>query len=640
MKLLQPITVGKTTLKNRLMFPPLTTGYEDKNGSITPQSRAFYGRVAKGGAGYIVIGDVNPVRSISPTPRLYEDAQIESFKELADAVHVHGAKIAVQIFYPEYDVEALCDMFAKGDMQGARAKMHHDMMHFTTEVSEEKLMDIRDKIVACALRAQKAGFDAVEVHGDRLVGALCSTKMNRRTDQFGGSLENRTRFARMLVRALKEAVPDMILDYKFSVIRPDRGKGGIDEADAVQFAQWLEEDGVDMLHVAQGNHTGDLADTIPPMGVQPYGFFLDITARIKEAVKIPISTVGRIVDPKMAERVLESGIADIVALGRPLLADPDWGVKLEEGREDQIRRCLSCNKGCTDNIQNRMFLSCILNAENGCEQTRSIKPATERKKVLVVGGGIAGLEAARVAALKGHDVTLYEKGTTLGGQINLSAVPPRKDEMRRAVQDAVRLAMTAGAKLELGRAMTAEALLAEKPDAVLVAVGASCMVLNVPGADGANVCDAWSVLEGTQNAFGKVVVIGGGLVGCETAEYLAHRGCEVSIVEMLDTIASGESTTVLPTLLADFEAHKVQQYTGVTLKSITPNGVYCEKKDGETLELPCDYVVMAVGAKPVPFEIVALEKAGVKVVKIGDCEERAADICYAIRTAYDAANAL
>ncbi len=353
MKIMPPITVGGITLKNRIMCPPLTTGYEERDGSIGEQSRAFYTRLAQGGVGYIVLGDVAPIRSFSPTPKLFDDSQIESFRLLADSVHAYGAKLGVQIFHPEYDCDAVNALFAQGKMEEVRARLHHDMQFFTDEVSEETLLSIIDKICACAQRAQKAGVDVVQVHGDRLVGCLCSTRMNHRTDKFGGSLENRTRFAIMLVRALKRAVPEMVIDYKFAVVTPERGKGGVDAADAPKFARWLEEAGVDMLHVAQANHTGNMADTIPPMGVQPYGFFADIAGQVKEAVSIPVSTVGRIIDPAMAERIVESEKADIVGLGRPLLCDPDWPNKAQSGCACDIRRCISCNKGCTDNIQNR-----------------------------------------------------------------------------------------------------------------------------------------------------------------------------------------------------------------------------------------------------------------------------------------------
>lgn len=251
MKLLEPITIGGVRLKNRIMFPPLTTGYEAKDGSISPQSRAFYTRLAQGGVGYIVLGDVAPIPSFSPTPKLFDDSQISSFRLLADSVHAHGAKLGLQIFHPEYDCDALNALFAQGEMEQVRTRLHHDMAFFVDEVSEDALMLIIEKMCACAVRAQKTGADAIQVHGDRLVGALCSTQLNHRTDQFGGSLENRTRFALLLVRALKNAVPGMLIDYKFPVVTPERGKGGIDEADAPQFAKWLQDAGVDMLHVAQ-----------------------------------------------------------------------------------------------------------------------------------------------------------------------------------------------------------------------------------------------------------------------------------------------------------------------------------------------------------------------------------------------------
>ena len=316
--ILQPIEVGGQTFKNRIMFPPLTTGYE-KNGMISEQDMGFYTRLAKGGVGYIVLGDVAPINSFSPTPKLFDDSQIPAFKELADSVHAYGTKLGVQLFHPEYDVDAINSLFMQKKFDEMRQRLHHDMMFFTDEVSEEMLMAIIDKMCACAVRAQKAGVDVIQIHGDRLNGCLCSTRMNHRTDKFGGSLENRVRFARMLTRAIRKAVPDMIIDYKLSIVTPQRGKGGIDEADAVQFAQWLVEDGVDMFHVAQANHTGNMADTIPPMGVQPYGFFVRIAGDIKKAVNVPVSAVGRIVDAEMAERVIESGMADIVAMGREYL---------------------------------------------------------------------------------------------------------------------------------------------------------------------------------------------------------------------------------------------------------------------------------------------------------------------------------
>ena len=634
--ILQPIEVGGQTFKNRIMFPPLTTGYE-KNGMISEQDMGFYTRLAKGGVGYIVMGDVAPINSFSPTPKLFDDSQIPAFKALADSVHAYGTKLGVQLFHPEYDVDAINSLFMQKKFDEMRQRLHHDMMFFTDEVSEEMLMAIIDKMCACAVRAQKAGVDVIQIHGDRLNGCLCSTRMNHRTDKFGGSLENRVRFARMLTRAIRKAVPDMVIDYKLSIVTPQRGKGGIDEADAVQFAQWLVEDGVDMFHVAQANHTGNMADTIPPMGVQPYGFFVKIAGDIKKAVNVPVSAVGRIVDADMAARVIESGMADIVAMGRPLLADPDWGTKIAAGKACDIRRCISCNKGCTDAIQNRQFLSCVLNAENGYENSRSIQPAAQKKKVAVLGGGPAGLEAARVAALRGHDVTLFEKSTSLGGQLNIACVPPRKEEMRRAAQDLIRAVCNAGVHLCMGQTRTAEQLKEAGFEAVINAVGAHSAAPRIPGIDGVNVADAWKVLAGEQQVYGTVAVIGGGMVGCETAEYLAARGCKVSVIEMMDKIAAGESTTILPTLLENYKTYGVEQYPSHKVKEFRMDAVVCENKDGAEVTIPCDYIVLAMGARSNEFDAAALEAANIPVYAIGDAAGKAADISNAIRTGYDTA---
>ena len=634
--ILQPIEVGGQTFKNRIMFPPLTTGYE-KNGMISEQDMGFYTRLAKGGVGYIVMGDVAPINSFSPTPKLFDDSQIPAFKALADSVHAYGTKLGIQIFHPEYDVDAINSLFMQKKFDEMRQRLHHDMMFFTDEVSEEMLMAIIDKMCACAVRAQKTGVDVIQIHGDRLNGCLCSTRMNHRTDKFGGSLENRVRFARMLTRAIRKAVPGMVIDYKLSIVTPQRGKGGIDEADAVQFAQWLVEDGVDMFHVAQANHTGNMADTIPPMGVQPYGFFVKIAGDIKKAVNVPVSAVGRIVDADMAARVIESGMADIVAMGRPLLADPDWGTKIAAGKACDIRRCISCNKGCTDAIQNRQFLSCVLNAENGYENTRSIQPAAQKKKIAVLGGGPAGLEAARVAALRGHDVTLFEKTTSLGGQLNIACVPPRKEEMRRAAQDLIHAVCNAGVHLCMGQTRTAEQLKDAGFEAVINAVGAHSAAPRIPGIDSVNVADAWKVLAGEQQVYGTVAVIGGGMVGCETAEYLAARGCKVSVIEMMDKIAAGESVTILPTLLENYKTYGVEQYPSHKVKEFRMDAVVCENKDGAEVTIPCDYIVLAMGARSNAFDAAALEAAGIPVYSIGDAAGKAADISNAIRTGYDTA---
>lgn len=641
MKLLEPIKVGRITLKNRIMFPPMTTGYEDRDGTIGKQSFQFYKRLAEGGVAYIVLGDVAPVNTVSPTPKLYHDEQIPAYQNLANALHEYDCKLGIQIFHPEYDVDALAELFKKGDMQAARAKLHHDMIHYIDEVTEAQLTAILEKMGACVKRAYAAGVDVVEVHGDRLVGSLCSTILNHRTDQYGGAFENRIRFALDVVKTIKENAPDICIDYKLPIVteNPLRGKGGLKIDEAVQLAKILESAGVDMIHVGQANHTGNMNDTIPAMGTQPYCFMSKYTKQIKDAVSIPVSSVGRILTPENGEALIENGICDIIGLGRSLLTDPDYVKKLEAGQAHRIRHCMMCNKGCTDAIQERRFLSCVLNAENGYEYDRVIQPAKQKKKVVIVGGGPAGMEAARVARLKGHDVVLFEKETLLGGQLNIASVPPRKSEMTRAIHYLTQEMKELNVDLRLGTKVCANCILEQNPDSVIIAVGASNAVPPIEGHQLPHVMDAWKVLNHEQLPSGRVTVIGGGLVGAETSELLAEMGCEVTIVEMLDEIAKEESSTVKPVMMETFEKHQVKMLTKTKVTAITSTSVECEGENG-SLSILSDYVVLAVGAKPNEFDTNLLIEKGIDVHIVGDCHERASDINHAIEEGYLAANSI
>lgn len=647
----QPLKIGNVTLKNRIVFPPLTTGYEERDGSIGEKSFNFYKRLAEGGAAYIVLGDVAPVNTASPTPKLCRDDQIPSFKKLADACHEFGAKLAVQIFHPEYDVDGVGALIIKSRMlaqQGnkeesdkvtkeAFAKLHHDMQHFVNEATKEQLAKIVEAISACAERAKTAGVDAIQVHGDRLVGSLCSKILNKRTDEYGGSFDNRIRFALEVVRAIKSSAPDMLIDYKLPVVTPMKGglcgKGGLELDEAVKLAKILEKEGVQMLHVAQANHTGNMNDTIPAMGTREYGFAVYAAEAVKNAVSVPVCAVGRIITEAAAEAVLTSGKCDLVGLGRPLLCDPDFANKVTDVKP--VRYCISCNKGCTDNIINRSFCQCVLNAENGAEYVRVITPAKSKKKVAVIGAGIAGLEAARVCALKGHEVTVFEKSYNIGGQINIASVPPRKGEMMRSLVYFEKVLPELGVTVLTGRQPTVKEL--NGFDAVIVATGAQNVNLKVEGAQLPHVVSSWSVLSRKETVFGKVAVIGGGLVGAETAEYLANQGAQVSIIEMAPEIAKGESSTVLPDMKADFAAHGVKEFVNCKVVKITKDEVICENTaDGKQTAIKADFVVLAVGARPETFDISGI-KANIHYC--GDCV-KPADISNAIRSAYDIANAI
>ena len=662
-KLLEPIKVGNLTLKNRIMFPPLTTGYEERDGSIGPRSLAFYKRLAMGGVSYIVIGDVAPVRTASPTPKLYDDSQIEMYKKLADTLHEYDCKVALQLFHPEYDVPGVGKMIMEAGMargaaakakeagneeeaakqmaicdeltKGAYAKLHHDMQHFVSEATIEQLTQIKNSIAECAKKAQKAGIDAIEIHGDRLLGSLCSTILNHREDQYGGSLENRTRYALEVLQAIKEASPGMMVEYKLPIItvNPDgslRGKGGLLVDEAVEFAKMLDAAGIDMIQVAQANHTGNMGDTIPPLGAVPYNWTLDACEKVKAVVSCPVATVGRVVSVEAGLKILEDGSADIIGYGRSLLTDPDIANKVEKG--ECIRECLNCNKGCVDAIQGRRYLSCVLNAENGDEETIFLKPADEAKKVAVVGGGLAGLEAARVAAKRGHTVTLFEKADRLGGQINIACVPPRKDEILRSVKYYENVLPTM-ADIKMNHEPSFDELNAF--DHVILAIGAHNMDLPMPVVN-SNVVSSWDVLNGLE-VTGKCVVLGGGLVGAETAEYLANKGLDVTIVEMMDKIAAQESETVLPLMQADFAKHDVKQLVNTRVSEIKDNVIYATNTtDNTSVELNAEVIVNALGSKKNLFDD---SKLTVPFTYVGDCSgERTADIASAIRTGYKAAN--
>lgn len=663
--LLQPLKVGAITLKNRIMFPPMTTGYEERDGSISSRSLHFYERVAKGGTSYIVLGDVAPVRTATPTPKLYDDSQIPSFRALADALHRYDCKLGLQIFHPEYDVpefsrkltelQGLMRAMAEDQKQGNQEayaeklarrvvlgkELDQLMLHgegsFANTASPERLAEIKESMAQCARRAAQAGVDAIEVHGDRILGSLCSEMLNCRKDQYGGSFENRVRYALETVEAIRQAAPGLMLEYKLPLltVNPDgsiRGRGGLMAEEAVEFSKLLERAGIDLIQPAQANHVANNGDTIPPMGTAPYCWTLKETEMIKAAVSIPVILVGRVISLERGEEALQKGQADMIGYGRSLLTDPD--IPLKAASREPVRECLSCNLGCVDALKNRTYLSCILNAENGDEETHFIRAGEGKKKIAVIGGGIAGLEAARVAALRGYSVTIYEASDDIGGQIRLAAVPPRKQEILRSVDYYRQILPALGVEIRLNAAFSPE----DGADAIVVAVGAHAKSITFPGSDRENVVSAWDVLAGKKAVNGRCLVIGGGLVAAETASYLASQGCQVVNTRRSEMPFRGVSSTVLPSLMAEFAEHHVVQHLHTRILSVTDAGAEAQNLQTEEIfTIPCDWVIQAVGSEPNAFRV----PEGIPAVFAGDCREDASgNIAGCIRSAYHAANSL
>jgi 2,4-dienoyl-CoA reductase-like NADH-dependent reductase (Old Yellow Enzyme family)/thioredoxin reductase len=616
--LFQPIRLGPLTLRNRIVFPPMTTGYEEK-GMVSPRSRTFYRNIARGGAGLIIIGDVSIQPSFAPTPFIHDDSFVPGLRQLADEVHAEGACIAAQLFHQEYDTAEIGRVMTAEGRDAARKRLHADMDDYCNRLTLDEIAAIRERFRRAALRVREAGFDLIELHGDRLVGMFTSGLLNRRTDAYGGSLQNRARFALEVVQTIREAVPDLPIEYKLSIVRtdPPMGKAGPTLEEAQILAGWLEEAGVVGFHVALANH-GAIGDTIPAMGTQPYGCFVDLAEGIKRVAHVPVTAVGRILDPDFAESIIALGKADLVGIGRGLIAAPEWPRAVERGQVDDLRLCIMCNH-CASSLMASQPLRCAINATIGETDPVTVAPAAARRRILVIGGGPAGMEAAHIAARRGHQVTLVEREPRLGGQLPLCSAPLFKHEISRLTHYLTTQVTCQGVQVRVGADAPVEVLLDEiRPDAVIVATGVSPATLPLPGMDRVS---AWSVLADAVPVGPRAVIIGGGSVGVETALFLAPRGVEVTIIEILDTIAGGESPTILPFIHAQLEHYHVRVLTRHRVLSVEPEGLRVAAPDDTTLSVDCDTVVVAAGTRRNPTFAEEIKARGIECHVVGDCSD-------------------
>jgi 2,4-dienoyl-CoA reductase (NADPH2) len=490
------------------------------------------------------------------------------------------------------------------------------------ELTIDEIQHLVNQFVEAAARVQKAGYDCVQIHGSHgyLIGSFFSPYSNKRTDKYGGSLENNVRFACEIIQGIKERCgKDYPLLIKISAV-------DLVEADEQMTVEYfktivplLEKAGVDEIHVTGGQNESPVDYCVAPYWM-PKALFADDAAAIKSAVSIPVGVINRIDTPELAEEILEQGKADLIWMLRPLVADPELPNKALAGKTDEINTCIACNV-CIDILANGFIheTRCAVNPDAWREGVAHIEPSLRTKKVLVVGAGPAGMEAARIAAQIGHDVTLWEKDTQLGGQLNLAAVPPLKGEIKSLIRYFAVQLKNEGVRVELGKEATRASVKEFAPDVLIIAAGSSTFFPPIPGIESASVADARSVLAGSTKAGEQVVIIGGGEVGLETAELLAQEGKRVTVVELLPTVGERMVKDGFAYVNAQLAKRGVEILTSTQVEKINEKSVEVVTGEGAKRSLPADTVIIAAGAKPNKKVQEELQGLAREVYLAGDC---------------------
>ncbi|MFH1139280.1 MAG: FAD-dependent oxidoreductase [Pseudomonadota bacterium] len=643
MKLLTPLQVGPLTLKNRVVMPPMHLVYCPE-GEVTDQLIDFYAERAAGGTALCIVGGcpIDEVSVMYGAPLLTEDRFVPGLARLADAIHKDGALAALQLYQP--------GRYAFSGFLGGKQSISASPVRskFTGETPREMTKDdiawVRGNFAQAARRTREAGYDAVEILGSAgyLISQFLSPITNFRTDEYGGPFENRMRFGLEIAAAVREAAgPGLAVIIRLA--GNDFMPGSHTNEDSARFAVELEKKGIDCFSITGGWHETRVPQI--PMNL-PRGGYAYLAQGIKEKVNKPVIACNRINTPDTAERILRQGRADLIGVGRGLIADPEWVNKTAEGLEDLISVCIGCNQGCFDHVFSLQPINCLVNPRAGFEASRRIIPTETPKKILVAGGGPAGLTFARVAAARGHEVSLYEKDEFLGGQINIAAALPERAEFLTLVQSAAEQALDAGVSLYFGTEVDLELITEEKPDVVVAATGGRPIPAPFPGGDLPHVVQAWDILDERADVGEKVVVVGGGAVGCEAALFVARMGAltpdelhflfvnqaesfetltklankgikDVTLLEMTKKIGSdiGQSTGWV--IRQDLGRAGINIMTNTKALEITPQGVVVEK-DGDRETLPADTVILALGTLPENRLAAALRDKHPRVIEAGD----------------------
>jgi len=613
----QPITINGMTVRNRIVVPPMDTGFGSLEHEVTDQLIAYHRRRAEGGLGLIIVEytSVDPGgRCVATQLGVYDDRFIPGFRRLTQAVHEHGASIALQLHHggvrakPEY---------SGGEIVAPSAIPDAGVGVVPRELAIPEIQQLVEAFGQAARRAKEAGFDAVEIHGAHgyLINQFLSPWFNRRSDAYGGTFEKRLRFALEVVQRVREYVgPDFPVGFR--IIGEEMPLGsGLRLRDTTRVVARLEQAGIDMIHVSVGNVGPSLGKVVAPMAMD-WGFNVYAAAAIKQVVNIPVITVGRITDIRLADQIVEQGRADMVAMGRASLADPEFPRKASEGRFDEIRRCFGCADACT-----QPYRHCNNNPELGRELEWDLTPVSQPKAVWVIGGGVAGMEAALLTARRGHRVTLFEQEAALGGQIHAAAAPPHKAELLNAISNRTPLLTKYGVDVRLRTRVTANMVRQERPDAVILATGARPQRIPIPGSNRPEVVQAKDVLTGKAFVGPKVAVLGGGMVGAETAEYLADHHRDVTIIEMLETVAGDMPSVPRAYLLHRLNQFGVRIVTGAQAEEITDEGVLINIGGQRQLLRGFSNVVLATGSRPENELAAELEGMIHELYVVGDARQ-------------------
>ena len=592
---LSPYKIGKLEIQNRFVMPGMGV---NENGTVDEKTIEWYGARAKGGFGLIITEffAVEPLGKAVPGEIVLDnDDLIPALSKLTERVHQYGTKILMQIHHAGRET----NRFTIGDQPVSASAIPCPVNRkLTRELTTEEVYDLIEKFGDTALRAKKAGFDGIEIHAGHgyLATQFMSAYVNRRTDEFGGDITGRAKFGVDIVKNIKKKCGDGFL-VGIRLSGDEHVDGGRKLNETAILAKLLEAAGADVFNISIGVYTTPQYLVAPfPMEI---GFNVHAAEVIKKSVKVPVIAVGRINDPVLMDAVIEDGSCDFVALGRTSIADAEFPNKVKAGIIDEISPCVGCNTRCQGKPgcdPNDWGISCAFNPLSGHETSMKIKKSDSPKNVVVVGGGVGGLEAAWVAAACGHKVTLLEKTDKLGGQIVYGCVPPKKVELSRAVKYYITMCKKYAVDIKMNFEATKENITALNPDAVILATGAQPIQPPIPN-DGIPVVQALDILGGKVQSGNRVLVIGGGLVGLETAKFLTSQLRQATVVEMLDEVGKEIGDSVKFFLLQSLKENNVEILTGTKVEKFTTDGALCSNKNGQTTLTGYDMVVLAMGTK-------------------------------------------